>query len=341
MLGVACVGTGYWGKNLVRNFYNLKNVQLHYICDANRATLDKLSPQYPGVKLETDFDKVLLDDAVKAVVIATPGPAHYPLAKAALEAGKHVFVEKPLTLLPEHAYELVSLSESRGLVLMVGHLLEYHPGVRWIKQHMGDLGRIYCLYSQRLNLGIIRKDENAWWSLAPHDISVALYLLDKFPVSVSARGACYLRPGVEDVVFANLAFDDDTMAQIHVSWLDPHKTRKLTLVGEKKMITFDDMEASEKIKVFDKGADRDYSDSGYGDHITLRSGDIYLPRLDMTEPLKLECEHFVDCCLTGKTPVSDGRDGLRVVQILHAAQQSMRAGGAPFLLENITRPRLR
>lgn len=333
MLGIACVGTGYWGKNLVRNFGNMKNARLHTICDLSAGTLEKLKPLYPGVHLEPDFQNVLADSKIDAVVIATPAPTHYALARAALLAGKHVFVEKPLTLDPLHALELVELSESRGLVLMVGHLLEYHPGLNWIKQRMPELGRIYYLYSQRLNLGIIRKDENVWWSLAPHDISVALYLLEQFPERVSAQGACYVRPEVEDVVFTNLAFADGTMAQIHVSWLDPHKIRKLTLVGDKKMMTFDDMEASEKIKVFDKSAQRENIEGGYGDHITLRSGDIYLPHVDMNEPLKLECDHFVMCCLEGKRPISDGRDGLRVVQILAAAQESLKKGGIPITLE--------
>ncbi|MFM7200561.1 MAG: Gfo/Idh/MocA family protein [Myxococcota bacterium] len=340
MLGIACVGTGYWGKNLVRNFSTIKGARLEYICDLSPGTLEKLRPQYPEVKLESDLSRVLADDRVQAVVIATPAPSHYPLAKQALEAGRHVFVEKPLCLEPAHAAELVQLAEARGLTLMVGHLLLYHPSLRWIKQRLPELGRIYYLYTQRLNLGIVRKDENCWWSLAPHDISVALYLLDQFPESVSAQGACYLRPNIEDVVFANLRFADGTMAQLQVSWLDPHKIRKLTVVGDKKMITFDDMEASEKLKVFDKGAERDYSDptqrTGYGDHISLRSGDIYLPHVDMAEPLRLECEQFVRSCQTGERAVNDGRNGLEVVQILAAAQRSLKEGGMPIPLQRLT-----
>ncbi len=333
MLGLAIVGTGYWGKNLVRNFNGIKGASLEYLCDANVDTVGRLAGLYPGVAVETSFQRVLDNRNVDATVIATPAATHFALASQALEAGKHVFVEKPICLEPGEAFKLVRLAREKKRVLMVGHLLEYHPGVRWIKNHMDELGHIYYLYSQRLNLGIVRKDENAWWSLAPHDISVILYLLGATPETVTARGAEYLRPGVADVVFATLRFGDGKMAHIHVSWLDPHKSRKFTLVGDRKMITFDDTEASEKIKVFDKGANLDPMDANYGDHITLRSGDVYLPRIDMTEPLKLECEHFVDCCLNDRTPMTDGMDGLRVVQVLAAAQESMRRGGEPIWLE--------
>lgn len=332
MLGIACVGTGYWGKNLLRNFASIKQAQVRAVCDSSPGTLDKLRGQYPGVLFTDALDPVMSDPAIQAVVIATPAPSHFDLARQALEAGKHVFVEKPMTLLPEHAAELNRLAALHRRVLMVGHLMEYHPGVRWIRDHLSELGRIYYLYAQRLNLGIVRKDENCWWSLAPHDISIMLYVLGEFPVSVTARGACYLRPGVEDVVFATLKFPSGALGQIHVSWLDPHKSRKLTLVGDKKMITFDDMEASEKIKVFDKGAQVELAEGGWGDHITLRSGDILMPRLDMTEPLKTECEHFVHCCLSGNTPTSDGEDGARVVRILNACQASLVSGGGPVEL---------
>lgn len=332
MLGIACVGTGYWGKNLLRNFASIKQAQVRAVCDSSLGTLDKLRGQYPGVIFTDALEPLLTDPAIQAVVIATPAPSHFSLARQALEAGKHVFVEKPMTLLPEHARALNELARANNRLLMVGHLMEYHPGIRWIRAHLADLGRIYYLYAQRLNLGIVRKDENCWWSLAPHDISIMLYLLQEFPETVTARGACYLRPGVEDVVFATLKFPSGALGQIHVSWLDPHKSRKLTLVGDRKMITFDDMEASEKLKVFDKGAQVDVTEGGWGDHITLRSGDILLPKVEMTEPLRTECEHFVQCCLSGSTPISDGLDGERVVRILSACQESLQSGGAPVTL---------
>ncbi len=332
---VGIVGTGYWGKNLVRNFATIEHVRLYTVCDRDEEALGRIAAQYPGIRTTTTFDSLLDNRDIDAVVIATPATTHYELARKALQAGKHLFVEKPLCLESIQAGELVRLANEAGRVLMVGHLLEYHPGVAWIKEHLEELGEVYYLYSQRLNLGIVRKDESAWWSLAPHDISIILYLLGALPETVSARGASYLRPGVEDVVFATLSFSDGKMAQIHVSWLDPHKIRKLTLVGESKMVTFDDMEASEKIKVFDKGAYRDYADGGYGDHITIRLGDIYLPRIAMVEPLRVECEHFVSCCRDGRAPLTDGNDGLRVVQVLEAAERSMRAGGGPVRLEPV------
>ncbi len=329
---VAIVGTGYWGKNLVRNFAGIERVILDTVCDQDAEALARMAKLYPEVRTTPDFHVVLNDRHIDAVVIATPATTHFEMARAALLAGKHVFVEKPLCLKASQAQELVALSHREGRTLMVGHLLEYHPAVTWIKEHLDELGDIYYLYSQRLNLGIVRKDESAWWSLAPHDVSIILYLLNSVPESVSARGASYLRPGVEDVVFATLNFPDGRMAQIHVSWLDPHKIRKLTLVGEKKMVTFDDMEASEKIKVFDKGAYREVTDGGYGDHITIRLGDIYLPRVNMVEPLRVECEHFVTSCLEGTPPRTSGEDGLRVVQVLEAAERSIRAGGGPVKL---------
>ena len=216
---------------------------------------------------------------------------------------------------------------------MVGHLLEYHPAVAMLRTlvQAGELGDIYYLYSQRVNLGIVRRDENALWSLAPHDISVILHLLDQEPDAVSARGECYLQPGIEDVVFANLHFADGKMAQLQLSWLDPHRIRRLTVVGSRKMAVFDDVESAEKVRIYDKAAERPEYDS-YGESINLRFGDVVIPRLEMREPLKLECEHFSACVREGKTPLSDGRDGLRVVRVLEAAQASLSQNGAPVEL---------
>ena len=255
------------------------------------------------------------------------------MARQALERGKHVYVEKPMTLSTEHAEHLVALAEEHQRTLMVGHLLEYHPAVQLLRNlvQTGDLGEVYYLYSQRVNLGIVRRDENALWSLAPHDISVILHLLDQKPTTVSARGASYLQPELEDVVFANLHFADGKMAQLQVSWLDPHKIRRLTVVGSRKMAVFDDVESAEKVRIYDKSAERPDYDS-YGESINLRFGDVVIPRLEMSEPLKLECEHFAACVREGKTPLSDGRDGLRVVRVLEAAQASLSQNGAPVEL---------
>ena len=226
-------------------------------------------------------------------MLAVPATQHFEAAKQALEAGKHVFVEKPITLNVRDARDLVELSEQTGRFLMVGHLLEYHPAVQMLKEliQTGELGEVYYLYSQRVNLGIIRQDENALWSFAPHDVSTVLYLLGQEPDSVSARGECYLQEGIEDVVFVNLHFTDGKMAQLQLSWLDPHKIRKLTIVGSRKMVVFDDAESAEKVRIYDKSAERrDYV--SYGDAISLRFGDVVIPHLEMIEPLMLECQHF-------------------------------------------------
>ena len=327
-INIACIGAGYWGKNLVRNFYGLPGCRLKTCCDLNPKILNAIPAQYPGVAVTSDIDQVLADPGIDAVVIASPAIQHYAMAKKALLSGKHTYVEKPLTLDVKEAEDLCQISESRGLTLMVGHLMEYHPGVEKLKTLIdsGELGDIYYLYAQRINLGIIRKDENALWSLAPHDISIALYLLGEEPDGVSARGECYLQPGIEDVVFCTLHFPSRAMANIQVSWLDPHKVRKVTVVGSKKMAVFDDVEATEKIRIYDRGVNG-AGYASYGDALTLRFGDINIPSLRMTEPLKTECEHFLASIREGKPPRSDGRDGLRVVRVLDAAQKSLKNSG--------------
>jgi len=285
---------------------------------------------YPESEVTGDMDKILTDADLDAVVVAVDAPFHYELAKASLAAGKHTYVEKPLTLVASQSQELVDLAEKNGLKLMVGHLLEYHPAIAYMKQKIddGSMGKSLYLYSQRLNLGIVRQKENAWWSLAPHDISVACYLFGAQPVSISATGYAYLQNDVEDVVFACLRFADGRMAHIHVSWLDPHKIRKVTLVGDQKMIVFDDMEAAEKVRVYDKGAVVNSVDS-YVEAITLRTGDILIPKVPGGEPLKTECQHFIDAIANDTTPRSDGYDGLRVVKVLEAGSTSLALGGQP------------
>ncbi|MFH1570118.1 MAG: Gfo/Idh/MocA family oxidoreductase [Gemmatimonadota bacterium] len=329
-VGVACVGAGYWGKNLVRVFASLPGARLQAICDANAGIQGRMAAQYPGVSVCGDYGAVLADDAVQAVVLAVPAAGHYEAARAALEAGKHVYVEKPMTLDPDQARRLVDLAGERGLTLMVGHLLVHHPAVQLIKGLVdrGELGQVYYAYSQRVNLGIVRRDENAMWSLAPHDVAILLYLLGQEPRAVSARGGLYLQKGIEDVVFLTMHFGDGKMAEVHVSWLDPHKVRKLTLVGSRKMAVFDDGESAEKVRVYDKSAEREGYES-YGESITLRFGDVTIPHINPAEPLKLECEHFLECVQTGQTPRSDGAQGLAVVRVLAAGQRSLENGGAP------------
>jgi predicted dehydrogenase len=329
---VGVIGFGYWGPNLVRNLDRLGDAELVAACDLSEANLGKLSALYPDVETTTDLAAMLGRDDIDAVVVATSAPSHYALAKQVLEADKHCYVEKPLTLKSAHAEELVRLADERGLILMVGHLMEYHSAINWIKDCIasGELGDVLYVYMQRLNLGKVRTEENAFWSLAPHDVSIVLYLLGEMPDRVSANGAAYVTEGVHDTVFANLHFPSGKMANIHVSWLDPHKIRKLTVVGTKKMLVFDDMEATEKIWIYDRGVGAPDSALSYGEDLTLRFGDITVPWVQMKEPLSIEVQHFLDCCDSGETPRSDGRDGLRVVRVLEAVDESMAAFGAPI-----------
>ena len=335
MINIAVVGAGNWGRNLVRNFASLPGAQLKYVCDLDPKVRSAMKASYPGTTATDNLDQVLADPDLQAVVIAVDAPLHHKIAKAALQAGKHTYVEKPLTLSSSDSAELVELAQQKNVKLMVGHLLEYHPAVNYMKDMIGrqEIGKPLYLYFQRLNLGIVRKSENAWWSLAPHDVSVACYLFDATPVSISASGQSYLQPGIDDVVFANLKFADGRMAHIHVSWLDPHKIRRVTLVGDKKMVVFDDMDASEKIRIFDKAAEvTKGSVANYVESITLRTGDILIPRISTTEPLGIECRHFVESIQKNTSPRSDGADGLRVVKVLEAGSKSLAQGGKPVEL---------
>jgi predicted dehydrogenase len=331
-LSVAVIGAGYWGKNLVRNFATARRCTLKYVCDLNEGLLAAHQRSFPAVRTTTEVRAVLDDPEVQAVAIATPVPTHFELAGRALQAGKHVYVEKPLTLRAAEARALVEQARQAQRKLMVGHLLEYHPAVTYLKEMLdrGRLGAPYYMYTQRVNLGIVRQNENAWWSLAPHDLAIVCYLLGSAPVSVAASGQCYLQKGIEDVVFATIKFADGKMAHVHCSWLDPHKIRKMTVVGPEKMVTFDDMEATEKIRIYDKGAAvRHDITTSYADIIALRFGDIVIPKIPGGEPLALECEHFIECVLENRPVRSDGADGLRVVQVLEAGQQSLKHHGAP------------
>jgi predicted dehydrogenase len=275
------------------------------------------------VRVTDDVEQLLADPALDAVAVATPVPTHADLTVRVLEAGKHCFVEKPLAQSVADAERAVRAARDSGRVLMVGHLLEYHPGVQMLKRlsESGELGdRIYYIYGNRLNLGKLRADENALWSLGAHDVSVVLYLADQEPQEVFAHGASYVRDGVEDVVFCFMRFDSGLRAHLHLSWLDPHKERRFTVVGSRRMATFDDMELERKVTIYDKGFDEDAR--GYGEYIT-RSGDIFSPRIANVEPLRIECEYFVECVVTGNRPRSDGESGLRVVRVLEQLQRSL------------------
>jgi predicted dehydrogenase len=330
MVRIAVVGAGYWGPNLIRNFDSMKASSLRFVCDQDKVVLEKLKPSYPGVEFVSDASSVLDSPEVDAVVIATQPASHPALAREAMEKGKHVFVEKPLTLSAADAEMLLETSVRTNRILMVGHLLLYHPAVKLLKEYIrsGELGEVLYVYSTRVNLGKVRHDENALWSFAPHDVAVILHLIDAKPVAVSAIGQCYLRPGVEDVVFLTIIFEQNKMAHVHVSWLDPHKIRKLTIVGNKKMAVFDDMEASEKIRVYDKGVDYSPDYRSYAEAVSLRVGDILIPRVDMKEPLRIECEHFVECIVHGRPPLTSAREGVAVVKVLESAQKSLSASGS-------------
>ncbi|HEY3216071.1 MAG TPA: Gfo/Idh/MocA family oxidoreductase [Candidatus Eisenbacteria bacterium] len=337
-VGLAVIGTGDWGANLVRNFATLPGARLVAVCDADSQRLSKTAAQYPQARAVERVEDLATAADVQAVVVAAPAAQHHPLARTLLQAGKDVYVEKPLALRADHAEELVRLAREEHRVLMVGHLLLFHPGVRYLKElvQRGDLGDLYYVYSQRVNLGKVRRDENALWSFAPHDLSVVLHLLEAEPLDVAARGSAFLQGSVEDVVFLHLRFPGRRMAHVHVSWLDPHKLRKFTVVGSQKMVVFDDMEASEKIKIYDKGVDRAGQVVSYGDALTVRSGDILVPRISLQEPLRLECQHFVDCVRQRSAPLTDGANGLAVVKVLAAAQASLEAGGVPMAVAGQT-----
>ena len=333
-VGTAVVGCGYWGKNLVRNFAVLSDLRV--CCDAAPAVQARLRAEYPQVRVTGDFAEVLADDSVQAVVLATPPRTHAPLGIAALEAGKHVFVEKPLALAVREGEALLAAAERAGRILMVGHLLEYHPAVEYIKGMIerGELGDVLYCYAQRVNLGKLRSDENALWSLAPHDISVMLYLMDEAPEEVHATGQAFLQPGIEDVVFVTLKFASGRVGHIQTSWLDPHKERRLTVVGSRKMVVFDDMEPREKVRIYDNGVDRRSAGEGtyssYAELLTLREGDIVIPQIKGGEPLAIECGAFLRAVETGVPPRSDGQDGLRVLRILEAAQESLERGQVAY-----------
>ena len=335
MIDVAVIGVGGWGLNLARNYYEIPTARLKYICDLDQEKLDKVEHKYPGSLMTTSYGDVLGDQGLSAVVVATTAASHYELTKAALEADKDVYVEKPFVLRVDQAEELTALARDRRRILMVGHLLVYHPVILKLKELIwsGELGEIYYVYSQRLNLGTVREDENALWNFAPHDISSILFLLDKEPVDVTARGESYLRAGTEDVVFLSLSFDDRLMANIHVSWLDPHKVRKLTIVGSKKMAVFDDLESTEKLRIYDKGADIRTEYETYAEYVGLRVGDITIPYVKVREPLRDECLHFLECIEQRKRPRSDGADGLRIVKVLEAADLSLKNNGEPVLVK--------
>jgi predicted dehydrogenase len=316
------VGLGYWGPNLARNFAAIPDCEVSWLCDASQEARAKAARSLPGARPAEDIEELLGDPELDAVVLATPVPTHAALATRALEAGKHCFVEKPLATTVADAQLAVDAAARAERVLMVGHLLEYHPAVTRLKELVdgGELGELFYLYGNRVNLGKLRADENALWSLGAHDVSVVLHLIGEDPVECTAHGRSYVREGVEDVVFCYLRFPSGVVAHLHLSWLDPHKERRLTVVGARRMATFDDMRLEGKLTVWDKGFDEDAR--SWGEYVA-RSGESFSPRIGNVEPLRVECEHFVECVRTGARPRSDGVSGLRVVRVLQELQRSL------------------
>jgi len=331
VIKIGIVGCGYWGPNLIRNFFQTRDSELYALCDVNEKKLNEMRELYFVKKSYTDYQKMLEDTKIDAVVIATPAKTHYSLARMALSNDKHVLVEKPLAFNSKEAGELIALAEEKKKTLMVGHTFEFNPAVIKIKECIakGELGDVLYIYSTRVNLGRVQDDINAMWSLAPHDISIINFILNSMPCKVRAYGSAYINRKIEDVIFINLEFRNSIMAHIHVSWLDPGKIRRMTVVGSKKMLIYDDVDNEGKIKIYDKGVDRLVAGEGsYGEYqMKLRAGDIIIPKIDLYEPLRKECEHFLDCIFNNKKPDTDGENGLKVVDVLEAAQSSLEQDG--------------
>ena len=336
MIRIAQLGCGYWGPNLLRNFSAQPECHVKWVAEEDPKRREYVEANYPKTQTTPHWQDAVNDTEVDAVIIATPASTHYALGTTCLESGKHIFVEKPLAMCLSEADALVQLAATRRKTIMAGDTFLYNAAVRYMKQLVtaGELGEVYYIYSQRLNLGRVRTDVNAWWNLAPHDVSILLYLMDgELPVSVSAQGVDYIQPKIEDVVFATLTWANRMTAHIHVSWLDPSKTRKMTLVGSRKMLVYDDV-SEDKIAVIDKGIDRipksgERMDYDYFNNYQLlhRTGDILLPRIHFKEPLQVEAAHFLECVRTGQAPLSGPRHARGAVAVLEAAQKSLRQQG--------------
>jgi predicted dehydrogenase len=333
-LGV--IGCGYWGPNLVRNFTQLSGAEVKTCVDLSPERLDHMRNLYPTVEVSRDYKSVLKDEEIQAVVIATPVSTHFAIARDALLAGKHVFIEKPITRTFEEGLELIRLSSERGLTLMVGHTFVYNAAVRKIKEliESGELGEIFYISTTRVNLGLFQEDINVIWDLAPHDISILNFVLSSRPERVSATAHSYIQPRIEDVAFFNLWYPNQILGNVHVSWLNPNKIRLTTVVGSKKMLVYDDVSSLEKIRIYDKGVTVQPHYDTFGEfHLAYRFGDIFIPRLDDAEPLKVECTHFLECLGNGKSPRSDGTRGTEVVRVLEAVNDSIRRGGESVPVE--------
>ncbi len=341
-INLAQIGVGYWGRNLLRSFFRADRIGRLVAVDPSENARKWIRREFPTTESGSTFEAALKDPEIQAVALATPANTHAQMARRALKAGKHLFVEKPLALTTSQAEELVALAREKNVILMVGHTFLYNGAVRTIRRYLQEdlLGRIYYIYSQRLNLGRVRTDVNAMWNLAPHDLSILLYWLGEMPVSVSAKGNEFLQDGIEDVVFMVLEFPGGISAHIHVSWLDPNKRRSMTLVGSKKMVVYEDTSADAKIKIYDKGITKKNLSQSLGEYdsfgkfqLIQRAGDLLIPKIEFKEPLREEANHFLESIATGNIPLTDGVHGLQVIRILEAAQTSLKNRGASVAIE--------
>jgi predicted dehydrogenase len=340
MLNVGLIGCGYWGPNLLRNLNQQSQVRVIKVADIKKDRREYVQRNYPQIQTCEDSQDILTDSEIQAVAIATEAKSHYAFAKSALEREKHVLVEKPMATSSLQAEKLITLAEDVGKVLMVGHTFLYNTAVSALKKYLqeGEAGEIYYICAQRLNLGRVRQDINALWNLAPHDISILNYILSAEPMSVSARGVSYIQEGIEDVVFLILTYPQKVTAHVHVSWLNPNKVRRFTIVGSKKMMVYDDI-GDAKIQIYDKGITKKTRDvafdqaDNFGEfQLIQRAGDILIPQIHYIEPLQTECAHFVDCIEKGTKPISDGRNGLEVIRVLEAAEQSLHSSGKEIFI---------
>jgi predicted dehydrogenase len=330
LLTVGVIGCGYWGPNLIRNFSQLKDSEVPVCADLDQGRLDHMKSLYPGLEVTTNYKDLITRDDIDAIVIATPPDTHHALTLEALEAGKHVFVEKPLTVDSTESAQMIKRAAELGLTLMTGHTFVYTAAVNKVKDYIesGELGDIYYISTSRVNLGLFQENINVIWDLAPHDVSILNYVLDAMPERVSAVGYSYIQKNVEDVAFLTFGYPGGILAHVHVSWLNPNKIRRTTVVGSKKMLVYDDVSPLEKIRVYDKGVTVQPHYDTFGEfQLAYRFGDIFIPKLDDSEPLKVACQHFVDCVANGQTPRSSGQKGHEVVRVLEAAIESIKEQG--------------
>jgi predicted dehydrogenase len=334
MIRVAVIGAGQWGPNLIRNFHNKETSEVLWIIDSDATRLEEVRAHFPGVQIARDPEEALRDSSVHAVVVAAPTSTHYALTKEALERRKHVLVEKPLTTEVKQGLELLEIAGKYRLTLMVGHVFVYNPAVRKVKEYLDarHLGNVNYMAMVRTNLGPIRVDVNAAWDLAAHDLSIANYWLDAEPLSASAMGGSWINQGIEDTVFATLRYPKDVLVNLHASWLNPCKARNITVVGDRRMLTFDDMNLTEPVRIYDKEPSDvqirpTYADSFASFHASIRKGDVTVPKVAIGEPLAIQCAHFLECIAKGKEPFTSAREGIAVVRALEAIQRSIRAGG--------------